>query len=216
MKTMRTEDLIRVLAADARTPCRRLARPVVRLGSWLVVSVPWIAVVVAVMGPRPDLAVKAGELPWLLEQGAALMTALTAALAAFCACVPGRPRWEQAMPLAPLLFWFGLLGAGCLSAWRLADPYGLELQADWACLPGIAMVGLIPGIAMAAMLRRGLPLEPILSVGLGGLAAAALGDFGLRLFHPQDASLMVLVWQVGTVTALTALSAAVGHRIARW
>ncbi len=213
---MKTEDLIRALVVDARTPCRPLAPPAVRLGLWLVVSVPWVAVVVAVMGPRPDLAVKAGELRWLLEQGAALMTALTAAMAAFCACVPGRPRREQAVPLAPLLLWIGLLGAGGLSAWSLAGPRGLVLQADWACLPGIIMVGLVPGIAMAAMLRRGLPLEPILSVGLGGLAAAALGDFGLRMFHPQDASLMVLVWQVGTVAALTALSAAAGHRIVGW
>lgn len=214
--TMRTEDLIRALVEDARHPRRRLAPPVVRLGLWLVVSVPWIAVVVAVMGPRPDLAVKAGELPWLLEQGAALMTALTAAMAALCAAVPGRPRWEQAVPLAPLSLWIGLLGAGYLSASSLAGPRGLVLQFDWACLPGITMVGLVPGIAMAVMLRRGAPLAPILSVGLGGLAAAALGDFGLRLFHPQDASLMVLVWQVGTVAALTALSAAAGPRVVRW
>jgi hypothetical protein len=213
---MKTEDLIRTLAADTRTPRRRLAPPAIRLGLWLAVSVPWIAIVVAVMGLRPDLAGKAGEPRWLLEQSAALMTALTAAMAAFCAGVPGRPRWEHAVPLLPLSLWIGLLAAGCLSAWSLAGPGGLGLQADWACLPGIAMVGLVPGIAMAVMLRRGAPLAPILSVGLGGLAAAALGDFGLRLFHAQDASLMVLVWQVGTVAALTALSAAIGRRIMRW
>lgn len=216
MKTMRTEDLIRALVADARIPSRRLSPPTIRLGLWLVVSVPWVAVVVAVMGPRPDLADKAGELRWLAEQGAALMTALTAAMAALCAAVPGRPRWEQALPAVPLSLWIGLLGVGCLRAWTLAGPRGLVLQGDWACLPGITMVGLVPGIAMAAMLRRGAPLAPILSVGLGGLAAAALGDFGLRLFHPQDASLMVLVWQVGTVAGLTALSAAAGSRIVRW
>jgi hypothetical protein len=214
--TMKTEDLIRTLAADTRTSRQRLAPPAIRLGLWLSASVPWIALVVAFMGVRPDLAVKAEDPRWLLEQGAALMTALTAAMAAFCAGVPGRPRWEQAVPLAPLLLWIGLLGSGCLSAWSLAGPHALVLQSDWACLPGIVMVGLVPGIAMAVMLGRGAPLAPILSVGLGGLAAAALGDFGLRLFHAQDASLMVLVWQVGTVAALTALSAAVGRRIVRW
>jgi hypothetical protein len=66
------------------------------------------------------------------------------------------------------------------------------------------------------MLRRAAPLAPVLSVGLGGLAAAALADFGLRLFHTQDASLMVLVWQVGTVTLLTALSAVLGRWVVRW
>ncbi len=213
---MKTEDLIYALAADARSPLRRLSSPAVRVVFWLCVSVPWIAVVVAFMGLRPDLGLKVGELRWLLEQGAALTTALTAAMAAFCVGVPGRAHWERAVPLAPLALWLGLLGAGCLSDWRLAGPQGLVLHVDWACVPGIVTVGLVPGIAMAIMLRRGAPMAPVLSAGLGGLAAAALADFGLRLFHVQDASLMVLVWQVGTVAALAALGAALGRRLVRW
>ena len=59
---------------------------------------------------------------------------------------------------------------------------------------------------MAVMLRRGAPLTPFATMALGGLAAAALGDFGLRLFHSQDASLMVLVWQFGTVVVLSVLA----------
>jgi len=213
---MKTEDLIRTLAADARSPFGRLRPPTIRVGLWLCVSVPWIAIIVAFMGLRPDLAIKMGEPRWLLEQGAALLTAVTAAMAAFCAGVPGRPRWERAVPLAPVALWIGLLGAGCLRDWSLAGPQGLALRVDWACVPGIVSVGFLPGIAMAIMLRRGAPLAPVLSVGLGGLAAAALADFGLRLFHVQDASLMVLVWQVGTVAALTAISAAFGRRLVRW
>ena len=213
---MKTEDLIRTLAADARSPVRRLPRPAVRVGLWLCFSVPWIAIVVALMGLRADLTIKVEEPRWLLEQGAALMTAMTAAMAAFCAGVPGRPRWEHTVPLAPVALWIGLLGAGCLTDWSLADRQGLALHVDWACVPGIVTVGLVPGIAMAIMLRRGAPLAPVLSVGLGGLAAAALADFGLRLFHAQDASLMVLIGQVGTVAALTAFSAAFGRRLVRW
>ncbi len=213
---MKTEDLIHALAADTRSPLRRLSSPAIRVGFWLCVSVPWTAIVVAFMGLRPDLGIKVGEPRWLLEQGAALTTALTAALAAFCAGVPGRPRWELAVPLAPLALWIGLLGAGCFSDWRQAGSQGLTLLVDWACIPGIVTVGLLPGIAMAIMLRRGAPLAPALSVGLGGLAAAALADFGLRLFHAQDASLMLLVWQVGTVAALTALSAVAGRRLVAW
>ena len=57
---------------------------------------------------------------------------------------------------------------------------------------------------------------PCTTVALGGLAAAGLGNFGLRLFHPQDASLMVLFWQFGSVAALTALGALSGRRFLRW
>lgn len=213
---METDQLISSLAADAGRPVRRLASPSIRLGMWLAVSLPWIALVVAFMGLRPDLTAKSGELRWLVEQGAALMTAMTAAMAAFCAGVPGRPRWERVAPVLPMVLWIGIVGVGCLQDWIHLGSQGLEFETDWACLPGIMMVGLVPGIAMAAMLRRGAPVAPVLSVGLGGLAAAALADFGLRLFHMQDASLMVLVWQVGSVALLTTLSALGGRRLVRW
>jgi hypothetical protein len=216
MTTMRTEDLISELAAKASPAVRRLRPPSGRVMLWLAVSMPWVAFVVGAMGMRPDLALKFEDTRWVLEQAAALTTAVTAAMAAFCAGVPGRPRWEHALPAIPLLVWLGLLLDGCLGVWMAAGPAGLSLAQDWECLPAIVMVGFVPAIAMALMLYRTAPMAPMLSVGLGGLAAGGLGNFGLRLFHIQDASLMVLVWQLGTVALLTATSAGLGHRIVRW
>ena len=213
---MKTEDLITSLAADSGTPTRRLRPPIVRLAVWIALSLPWIALIVALMGLRSDLAAKLQEQRWIVEQGAALAVALTAAMAALCAGVPGRPMWERAAPLLPLSVWLGTLSLGCLQEILSAGSQGLGFQTDWACLPGIVMIGLGPGVAMALMLRRGAPMAPVLSVGLGGLAASALADFGLRLSHPQDASLMVIVWQVGTVALLTTFSAVLGRRLVRW
>ncbi|SKA24880.1 hypothetical protein SAMN02745126_04460 [Enhydrobacter aerosaccus] len=212
---MKTEDLINALAADVRTPVRRLKPPVIGLIIWLALSAPWVAFVVMQMGLRPDLALKLAEPGWMLEEAAALMVAVTAAMAALCAGVPGRPHWERWVPVLPLLIWLGTLGAGCLHEME-SGPGGLILRSDWACLPGIIMIGLVPGAAMALMLHRRAPLAPVLSVGLGGLAAAALADFGLRLFHQQDARVMVIVWQVGSVALLTAVSALLGPRLVRW
>jgi hypothetical protein len=48
------------------------------------------------------------------------------------------------------------------------------------------------------------------------LAAAGLGSFGLRLFHVEDAGLMILVWQVGTVFLLTAMAAGAGRYLLNW
>jgi hypothetical protein len=84
------------------------------------------------------------------------------------------------------------------------------------CLPAIVLVGAFPAVAMAVMLRRGAPLTPFATMALGGLAAAALGDFGLRLFHAQDASLMVLVWQFGTVFVLSAFAGWAGRYLLSW
>jgi hypothetical protein len=55
-----------------------------------------------------------------------------------------------------------------------------------------------------------------MTVMLGALAAAALGNVGLRLFHPQDASLMILVWQFGSVALLSIRAGWGGHRILDW
>jgi hypothetical protein len=52
------------------------------------------------------------------------------------------------------------------------------------------------------MLLRGSPIAPITTTMLGALASAASAELGLRLFHQQDANLMVLVWQVGSVVML--------------
>lgn len=213
---MRTEDLIATLANDARSPVHRLRPPAVRLVTWLAVSAPWMVLVVAIMHVRPDFGVKIAEPRWLLEQGAALATAVAAGMAALCVGVPGRPRWERWLPAVPVLLWLGTLGLGCVQDWVRSGPLGVSLQPDWECLPGIVLVGLVPGVVMAALLRRAAPLAPVVSVGLGGLATAALADFALRLFHSQDAGVMVLVWQIGTVALLSAASAAIGRRVLRW
>ena len=59
-------------------------------------------------------------------------------------------------------------------------------------------------------------MAPRLTITLGALAAAALGNFGLRLFHYQDASFIVLVWQFGSVAILSLLAAWAGRRILQW
>src|SRR5215471_2432514 len=66
----------------------------------------------------------------------------------------------------------------CVEDWIHFGPDGLSLQPDWFCFPAIVLVGAVPAIAMAVMLRRGAPLTPHITSALGGLAAAGLGNFG--------------------------------------
>ena len=212
---MRTDDLIQRLAADVE-PVQCLRPPVFRLTRWLVVSLPWVVAVVYVMGLRPDIAARMTDTRWLIEQGAALTTAIMAAMAALCAGVPGRPRWEHYLPLLPLAVWLGALGQGCLQAWFSSGSAGLSLQPDWQCLPGIVFVGFGPAVAMAIMIFRGSPINPMTTTALGALAAGGLAEVGLRLFHQEDASLMVLVWQTGTVFGLTIIAGYAGTKFLRW
>jgi hypothetical protein len=209
---MDTDRVIAQLVQDVR-PVRRLSDPLLRAAAWLAVGLAAVSLSVWVMGPRPDLGAKLHDVRYLVEQAAALLTAFTAALAAFAIIIPGRSRYWIALPMAPLSLWLGSVGWGCVSDWRRGATL---FESDWSCFPAIAMVGAIPAVAIALMLRRGAPLLPHLAVALGALAAAALGDFGLRLFHAIDAGLMVLVWQIGSVAILTAIPTQYAPTLLRW
>jgi hypothetical protein len=213
--TMDTDKLIERLAEHAG-PVRPLSRPWMRTAAWLLLAIPYVALVVLVVSPRADLLAKAAQWRYLAEQLAAFTTGIAAATAAFATTIPGYDRRIVLVPAVPLAIWLGSLGEGCVQDWIRVGPDGLSLQPDWFCFPAIVLVGAVPAIAIAIMLRRGAPLTPHLTAALGGLAAAGLGNFGLRLFHPQDASLMVLVWQVGTVVILTALAAWAGRYLLNW
>lgn len=213
--TRDTEGLIRRLAQSAE-PLRPLPRPWARAAIWLALSLPCIAAVVLALSPRDDLVSKLADLHFISEEAAALTTGLFAAAAAFATVVPGHDRRFLLLPILPLALWLGSLGQGCMRDWLRFGAAGLSLRPSWVCLPAIVIVGAVPAVAMALMLRRGAPLTPRLTAALGGLAAAGLGDFGLRLFHVQDASLMVLVWQFGAVCALSAAAAAAGRYLLNW
>ena len=212
---MDTDTLVDRLAQGLE-PVRRLRPPWMRTIAWCLVALPYVALVVFVVSPRDDLMAKAFDWRYVIEQTAAFATALTAATAAFATTIPGHDRRLVLVPMLPLAVWLGTLGQGCLRDWVHFGTNGVALTPDWFCFPAIAMVGAIPAIAMAVMLRRGAPLTPHLTTALGGLAAAGLANFGLRLFHAQDASLMVLVWQVGSVGLLTAACALAGGQIINW
>lgn len=211
---MDTEGLIRELSRDA-APVRRLPPPEHRLVRWLALAVPPVIGIAWAMGLRPDLGYKLSDPVFFVQLFAALATAVMAAWAALCAVVPGEPRWKMAMPLIPFGVWLGAIGHQCWSEWLRFGAGGMSFAPDPACIPAIAIIGAVPAAAMVALIRRGAPLQPRLTVLLGALAAASLGDFGLRLFHEVDAGLIVLVWQLGTVAGLSAIAALYGRRIAK-
>ena len=112
--------------------------------------------------------------------------------------------------------WLGSAGAGCIQSFVRLGPQALSPEHDLSCFPFIVLLGTFPATVMAAMLRRGAPLTPHLTTALGGLAAAGLANFSLRLFHPEDITIMLLVWHIGGVFALSALAAVAGRYLMNW
>ena len=215
MMAMDTRTLIDQLATDA-APVRPLPAPWVRTLVWIALSVPYLAVVILVMSPRADLLAKLSEWRFAIELSAALATGVTAAMAAFLSVVPGTDRKVLMLPLVPLAVWLGSVGQGCVSDWMRLGSFGLATPPSWTCVRGTLIVSALPAVAIAIMLRRGAPLMPVATAALGALGAAGLGHVGLRLFHSQDASIMILVWQIGTVFLLTMLAGLAGRHIFCW
>jgi hypothetical protein len=212
---MDTNALIAELANSA-VPVRRLPAPWARMLMWLVLSVPFLAVIWLVMPTDINLVAALADRRFLFEEAVLLITALTAALAAFASVVPGYDRRILLIPLLPLSLWLASLGEGCWRNWVALGAGGLTLRPDWDCLPPAILIGIVPSIAMVVMLRRGAPLLPRLSIALGALAVAALANLGLQLFHVGDASVTVLVWHLGGAAVLAGLAALAGRRVLYW
>jgi hypothetical protein len=210
-----TDELIERLAASAK-PVHRLKAPWTRAALWLAIALPYVALVVWSKLAMIDVGAALADARFLIEQTATLVTALGAAVAAFYSVVPGHDRRVLLLPLIPLGVWLASVGNGCLQDWFRLGPDGLAIRPDWECLPAASVIGIVPAIAMLIMLRRGAPLYPRATLALGALAVAAIGNFGMQAFHFRDASIMVLVWHLGSVMLLSALAGWLGKHVLGW
>jgi hypothetical protein len=152
----------------------------------------------------------------LIELGAALATGLTAAVAAFASIIPGYSRNWVALPAGPLVIWMASLGPGCVQQLNEFGIQGLPLRHNPWCVPFIIVFGALPAVLATVMLRRGAPLTPRLTAALGGLAAAGLANVGVRIVHPEDVSVMLLFWHVGSVIVLSTVAGAAGRYLFNW
>jgi hypothetical protein len=209
-----TGELIRHLAIGA-APVHRLPPPWLRTAMWLAISLPYVASVVVMKSAAIDFLEKF-DARFALEQTAILATALTAAIAAFASVIPGQNRKIYLLPLVPLTVWLASLGQGCASDWLRFGADSLHVHSDWECAPAAIFIGIIPAIAMVLMLRRGAPLAPRVSVALGALAVAALGNVALRIFHIGDVSVMVLFWHFGGLALISVLAGWIGRHVLSW
>jgi len=213
--TANTQQLIRELTENAG-PVRRLRSPFIRALQWLILSVACIAIFILIMPLHQDLSMVLHDHLFLLELVAAFATGLTAAIAAFSTVVPGYSQLWLALPIGPLVIWLASLGPGCVQQLNHFGIQGLPLRHDPWCVPFIVLFGALPAVFATVMLRRGAPLTPRLTAGLGGLAAAGLANVALRIVHPEDVSVMLLLLHVGSAIVLSAVAGATGRHFFNW
>jgi len=209
--TRKTDNLIDALSRDLKavTP---LPQPWIRTLRWLGILIPYCIIAVLLLHFIGKLPSPLVDSQFLMEQSFAILTGITAAMAAFASTIPGRGRSYFAWPLIPLLGWLATLGQACFRN----TSGGISLQHNLLCLPFIIILGTPPAIILWMMLRRGAPLTPSGTAALGALAAAGFGNFCVRLVHAEDVSLMLIVWHIGGIFLLTAATSAFGRFLLNW
>ncbi|MEG3617188.1 NrsF family protein [Magnetovibrio sp. PR-2] len=209
---MSTHDLISNLSDDL-APVKRLAHPAKRLLMWMGIAFPVSLIMGALVEQQSfALAFVDGEsfslakqrlTDWrsLLELTAIFATALTAGYAALCGTQPGRAPHAWVLPIVPFAAWLALITESCFELYQQIGPDQFSFAPHWTCYPSVVATGAAPALVMVILLKRGMLATPSVTVGMAVLAASALGAVGLRLFHPPDATAMLLMWQlIATLT----------------
>ena len=207
-----TPELIDMLCADAK-PVRRLRPPLVRAALWLLFAGLVLVVLAALLGTRPDLAERVRQPTFVGALAGALLTGVLAAVAAFYLSLPDRSRLWLLLPVPALLLWISTIGYGCLTDWISIEPDGVRLGTTLECFATLVLASLPVSLTMLVMLRHAARLYPTAVAMMGGLASSGIAATALSLFHELDASVMVLLWNLGAAALIVAFGGIFGRRL---
>ena len=210
----RTPDLIDALV-DTATPIRRLRPPIVRAALWLAFAVILLGLIAVAHGVRPDFSDRVRQPLFVLGMLGTLATSILAAVASFRLSLPDSSRLWAVLPLPALALWVATIGYGCLTDWVSMDP-GIHLGEAVRCFATLLMTSIPLSIAMLVMLRYTALLRPLEVSVMGGLAVAAVTAFALSLFHDLDATVMILIWNLGVAVLIAALGSLFGRSMLTW
>lgn len=212
---MKTDDLIRLIAADTTAP-----RPDLRL-RLIAGGLAGAAVAVGVLlfshGLRPDLA--SALLTWRMAAKFALALTLAATGAALGLRLArpvqsGNGAWLILVP-APLL-----LAAACIYELSATPPDAWMQQAiglhPLACLVSIPLISTLPLAGVLWALREGAPAIPAQAGAAAGAMAAGIGAAVYALHCPDDSPLFLAIWYVLAAALVVIAGRASGSKLLRW
>ena len=210
-----TADLIEALAANV-TPVRRLRPPLARATFWLSFAAVILVLLAVSHGARPDLAQRLQQPTFVVSVLASLLTGILAAVAAFVVSLPDRSRGWLLLPLPALVVWISTIGYGCLTDWVSVNASGLRIGEVARCFATLVLTSVPLSLLMFVMVRHAVPLRPMPVALAGSLAVAALTASALSLFHEFDATIMILMWNLGVAALLVGLGVLLGGKLAIW
>ncbi|MEO9079861.1 MAG: NrsF family protein [Rhodanobacter sp.] len=194
-------------------PVRRLLPPWLRAGGWLLVVAVMAVGLLMYYGDTGMLRRLAGapDLAW--ASCGAVITAISAAWAAFALGVPGRRAAWAWLPLPSALLWIGASGLGCLRTWLVPNTSIATLHQSTDCLVFIISFSVPLSALLILMLRRACSLRPVLTAVLIGLASAAASASLLEICHAYDSAVTDLLTHALAIALVIGVNAAMGGRL---
>lgn len=194
-------------------PVRRLPPPSRRAVGWLL-GVAAIAALLLMHYGVTGMQQRFAGTPDLAWAGVgAVITAISAAWAAFTLSVPGRRAAWAWLPLPGALLWIGASGLGCLRKVLAPGTEISTMHQSADCLVFIIGFSIPLSALMVFLLRRAYPLRPVLTAVLVGLASAAASASLLEICHAYDAAATDLLTHAAAVALVVAVNAAMGGRL---
>lgn len=212
---MKTDELIILIAEDARTPRPSLR---IRMATALAVGGLVAAMLFAkLLGFRPDLA--GALLTWRFDSKLAIVL-LSFATALWITTRLMRP--DSSVGAAALALIFPLLAlavaVGCELSSTTADTWMVRAVGanSRVCLAAVTGLAIPPLAALLVVLRAGAPRSPTSAGAAAGLLAGGLAAALYATHCPDDSPLFVLAWYVPAIALVALGGAAVGNRMLRW
>lgn len=211
---MKTEELIRVLAADASQPVTPIGRTLLRaLGAGALLS---IAFFLLILHPRPDISRAILTLPFDFKLVVVGCQAVACAFFLGYVAVPAsnaQHRWL--LYLAPVLLAGGVIVE---LATTPAGYWSVRLIGHNAvhCLSLIPLLSVPSVVCLFLALRRAAPLRPALAGATAGLVSGGAGAILYALTCPDDSPLFVATWYTIAIGIVAGCAAFAGRRLLRW
>ena len=209
---MKTDDLLRALAADA-TP-RRSLLTVLLYGLFPALGFAFVAVWVT-LGLRADLI---QSLSNPLSVARFLLTGGLGLVGLRLALTLGRPGGRAPLwPLAGL----GLIALALLAFAYVTTPADARQMAMvgktiTVCLLSIPLLSVLPVAAILGMLRNGASTAPRLASVVAGLAGGGTAAAIYALHCTEDSPLFYITWYGLAIAIVTLVAALIGPRFLRW
>lgn len=213
---MKTDDLIKALAADAGT-----VKPPISATVWLALvagAVLAAGVFFGMLSMRSDfLHAITSDPRFMFKFAFTLALAIPALLLVRQLARPdGDARalaWMLGIPIALLAAAVGLEMLAVPSDFWAHSALG---TMPGACMKYIPILSLAPLAAMLYALKQGATVHPVAAGAAAGLLSGAIGATLYASFCVDDSPMFVAVWYVAGVAIVVALGAAIGAKLLKW